>query len=301
MLENVTVKTSIAPEIVSDLKQRKFQSNRQFWQEFGGDLDKPDEYDNGVEKFANFTEDGNKKSLDRNSLIAGLIIESFNDSDIPIVHGLTEGRVSRFLKYCYYQIKRFTNFLWLHLFDFLVILLIAFLVIGSVLLFVHIANSFKSSQVVVKNQNGLSSFYKINENDLTVENRLSSENTLEDPKALNGRYILKSIKDGEPLTESHLIPNQFTPFMDGRKILSIPIRNEELNSRVKPVKMIGLLFKKLFISNDPSKDSLLVEDVLLLEQEKNKDVTNLTIAITANQLDLIKNITGNAEIFIVEK
>ena len=266
--------------------------SQDFWEDFGSKLEKPDDFDKAVKDFAD------RNNYSEESLIAQLIAESFNESDERFFEPSTESWTLRlFPKKIVWGVKDLFRFLKKHLFDVAVIIFLLFIVGGVIWWIYNLYHVLQTPQVLVKAEQGIPSFYKIKAEDLEISRPVSEEKAQELKSRLVGKYSSQKISQGEFLSVNLLLSQEFSEKLANRIILTIPIKTDALNSTIQAKMKIDLLFA----NKGDTGNSVIVQDVILLKLETKPETTSLVIAVSLEQLEVIKGKLGNFEVFVVQK
>jgi hypothetical protein len=124
---------------------------------------------------------------------------------------------------------------------------------------------------------------------------------------VEGRYLLQGVSPGTILLENQLGPSELRGQLDGRSVLTIPIRAGAISSMIAPASHVCLLFSPH--SRDPksaatplptpSIHDLSIDAAIVLTINRQGDASSITVAVRNNE-DLIKtiNLSSTSDVLI---
>jgi len=253
-----------------------------FWEEIGSDLDK------GVESFKA------ARKTELSAVLAAAIVESFNKDLFTHVSFIEENK-HRFLAHKT-SWRRFIRRFWNNRNKILFVLVMLLFLSG--LAYLAWLNFQKiDSQVIVRRTGGLPAFHKIMPEDITIYSLSSFKQESEPDKTFVGRHVLLPVAENSVITEENLLRSELADEANERSVLSIPVNSNSLHKSLGSNRKIKLILSK---TKEPFEQSAVISEVILLGIEKRENSSNITIALTLEQLSKISPLLGSSEIFITQ-
>lgn len=151
------------------------------------------------------------------------------------------------------------------------------------------------SQVVVRQGASLTPFSSVDPKDLTTESRARQSDTFASIEEIGKRYSLRQVTSGEFLRSDQLVTSKLSDEMDGRQILSIPVKAGTFNSGLKPPAKIRLMLSPREKTTAPA----IVDDVILLVREKQGDSESIIIAVKDDAPKIMGPLLGVSDVFVL--
>jgi hypothetical protein len=148
-------------------------------------------------------------------------------------------------------------------------------------------------QIVVTNPQGISAYRIITKDDIAVRKVLfTSDKSLDDPSQVVGRYALTKLNPSAPLLKDQMLPAELSNEINGKFIVSVPVKASALVPTPKGGDKLSLLAVAAPANNQPQMISAV--DVILLAIEQRDGGPMLVVAVP--DLQNVNAITGGSTI-----
>ena len=183
------------------------------------------------------------------------------------------------------------------------------LIIALVLLSLLVRNVVRRRDtLVVTAANGLPAFHVIRADDVQPAKMFRVEDSFAVENDVIGRYLLQPVSPGAALLNSQVGPKSLTGHLDGRQVLTIPIKGSAISSTVRPASRVRLLFSPRNqdvccqnVSKTGKPDDLVLNDVIVLSINRQGDSSAITVALkSAEDLTKALLLLSTSDIFISE-
>jgi hypothetical protein len=163
-------------------------------------------------------------------------------------------------------------------------------VIGAILLFLLIRNAVRRHDtLVVIAPSGLSAFHVIQTGDVQPAKMFSVHDSFTAENQVIGRYLLQPVSTGAVLLNSQLGPPELKEQLNGRQVVTMPIKSAAISSTVRPASRVRLLFSPRNPDDSKTITDLIIDDVIVLAVNRQGDSSSITVALK-NKDDLAKTL-----------
>jgi hypothetical protein len=252
----------LPPADVANLRDRAGINNfDDLWSQVGADFDK------GIENVSE------KAAIEEDAVTALLIAESLGQ--LRIKHGWLSSFRNRY-KWTYEGLR--------FLLVLIVVLALAYALYRRIPF---------PQQIVVTNPQGISAYRAITKDDIAVRKVLfTSDKSLDDLSQVVGRYALTKLNSSAPILKDQMLPAELSNEINGKFIVSVPIKASALVPTPKGGDKLSLLAVAAPANNQPQMIS--VVDVILLAIEQRDGGPMLVVAVP--DLQHVNAITGGSTI-----
>lgn len=258
----------IDPAVVATLQRHKMSTVDDLWAAIGS------EFEEGIKKVAATTQitEAQLREILKQEAVAG-----------ELQSNTAEGRFV-------FVLRRY----WRELLALLIIVVLLSLLVRNVIP--------RRDTVVVTAANGLPAFHVIQADDVHPARMFRVEDSFAVENDVIGRYLLQPVSHGAVLLKSQLGPAPLKEQLNGRQVLTIPIRVAALSSTIRPASTVRLVFSPR--NQDVSKinkTDLILNDVIVLAINRQGDSSAITVALK-NVEDLTKALLllSTSDILIAE-
>jgi hypothetical protein len=154
-------------------------------------------------------------------------------------------------------------------------------------------------QVTITTERGLPAFHKVTEKDVAIVEKTVTPGSFSSVDEIIGKYVISDIPRETVITGNHILTDSAHQFDAGEYYrLHIQIKPENFDSSIKAPAIVTML---LAGKDAKPESSVLIKNVVLIHSAKREKTHTLTLALTENQLQSVKGLINNAEIFVLPK
>ncbi len=152
------------------------------------------------------------------------------------------------------------------------------------------------TQVVVKSGASLPPFISIDPQKLVLQQTTVQSGAFATVEEVGKRYPLQEITAGQVVRANELIANDLAGGLQGRYILTLPVKAAARTPTLSPPTGIRLMLSPREKTAAPA----ILEDVILLATGKQGDTDLITVALTEGGLKTVQPLLGLADVFVLQ-